>query len=202
MGVRQRTGGFMNSKGIFQKITDTKDLTVGGGSASAVAGAMGAGLIGMVSRLSAQKDWGLTPEEYMELGDRSDSLVKDLLLGSEEDTAAYCLIKAAYGMPKSTEVEKQERSKAIGLAGEKAASIPLENGFHCGKVAKIGKYLLGKSNANAESDLRIGIQLAELGIRGCAMNVEANLPLIKNPEAAETFKIRLAELKSQVEDSK
>ena len=184
----------MNSKGIFQKITDTKDLTVGGGSASAVAGAMGAGLIGMVSRLSAQKDWGLTPTEYMDLGDQSDNLVKELLLGSEEDTAAYCLIKAAYGLPKGTDIEKQERSKAIGLAGEKAASIPLENGFRCGRVAKIGKYLIGKSNANAESDLLIGIQLAELGLRGCAMNVEANLPLIKNPASAESFKKRLEEL--------
>lgn len=185
----------MNEKGIFQKITDTNDLTVGGGSASAVAGAMGAGLIGMVARLSAQKDWGLSPEEYMGIGDKSDHLVKELLQGSEEDTLAYCLIKDAYGLPKATEEEKAKRSKAIGKAGVKATEIPLENGFRCGKVVAIGKNLIGKSNKNAESDLIIGIELAELGLRGCMMNVEANLPLIKDKDDLEYFAKKIKELK-------
>lgn len=40
---------------IMDKILDSHDVTVGGGSSSAIAGAIAAGLIGMVARLSTKK---------------------------------------------------------------------------------------------------------------------------------------------------
>lgn len=172
---------------VIEKIIDTKDVTVGGGSASAISGAMGAGLIGMVARLSTKKDYGLTSDQYIKIAEELDLLSKALLDGSEEDTKAYLLIKNAYSMPKSTDEEKKERSTAIQDAGFAAASVPKNNAYNCKRVYDLGMKLIGKSNDAAYSDLIIGINLVKLGIEGCLLNVEANLPLIKREELKEGF---------------
>lgn len=45
----------MDFKNVLDLILDTDDVTVGGGSASALAGAKACGLIGMVCKLSTKK---------------------------------------------------------------------------------------------------------------------------------------------------
>lgn len=173
---------------VIDKILDSKDVTVGGGSASAISGAMAAGLMSMVARLSTKKDYGLTEAKYLEVAEELDILSKELLEGSEKDTEAYLLIKNAYSMPKSNEEEKAARSAAIRKAGEAAATVPKENGYMCKRVYELGQSLVGKSNDAAFSDLIIGVNLAKLGIEGCVMNIEANLPMIKDEEIIEGFK--------------
>lgn len=173
---------------VIDKILDSKDVTVGGGSASAISGAMAAGLMSMVARLSTKKDYGLTETKYLTIAEELDLLSKELLKGSEKDTEAYLLIKNAYSMPKSNEEEKATRSAAIREAGAAAATVPKENGYMCKRVYELGTSLEGKSNDAAFSDLIIGVNLAKLGIEGCVMNIEANLPMIKDEKTIEGFK--------------
>lgn len=165
---------------VLDKILDTNDVTVGGGSASAISGAMAAGLIGMVARLSTGKDYGLTDRVYLELADELDKLSKELLKGSEKDTEAYLLIKNAFKLPKSTDEEKQTRSKAISNAGIEAALVPKSNSDKCSRIYTIANILEGKYNENAGSDFVIGKNLAHLGMQGCILNIEANLSIIKD----------------------
>lgn len=172
---------------VIKNIIDSNDVTVGGGSASAISGAMGAGLICMVAKLSTSKSYGLTENEYIKIGVELDLLSKALLEGSVEDTKAYLLIKNAYSMRKSTEDEKIERTAAIREAGFSAATVPKNNAYNCKRVYDLGMKLIGKSNEAAYSDLIIGINLVKLGIEGCLMNIEANLPLIKSEELKQGF---------------
>lgn len=186
----------MSYNEVFDKIIDSKDVTVGGGSASAIAGAMAAGLIGMVSRLSTKKDYGLPAEKYLEAADELDQLAKDLLIGAEKDTQAFCLIKAAYALPKETEEEKLRRSSAIEKAGIAAAEAPKNNAFKCRRVYELGLLLNGKSNINAASDITIGINLSYLGIMGCVANIEANLSMIKDEKVRNEFENHIKTLKN------
>lgn len=174
---------------VLNKILDSNNVTVGGGSASAISGAMAAGLVGMVVRLSTGKNYGLQDEEYLKLADELDELSKELLEGSEKDTKAYLLIRDAFRLPKSTDEEKEIRKKAINDAGVEAALVPKSNAEGCKRVFEIADYLEGKYNENASSDFIIGKELAALGVQGCILNIEANLSLIKD----EKIKVELEE---------
>ena len=189
-------GDSMDYVDVLENILNSVDVTVGGGSASALSGAMAAGLIGMVSRLSIHKDYGLEDRKYLELAEELDRINKKLLEGVKEDAKAYSMIINAYKLPKSNDDEKEVRRKTIENAGIAAASVPRDNAYLCKRVLEIGKMLDGKSNINAVSDLKIGINLAKVGVDGCLQNIEANLPLIKNAKILEKFNHDIQVLKS------
>lgn len=185
----------MNHFEVLDKIIDSKDFTVGGGSAAALAGAMSAGLIGMVARLSIKKGYGLSVEEYISIADKADELSKELLNGAVNDTESFKKIKEAYAMPKETLDDKAARSLAIEKAAVGAATVPLCNGKLCKKVFDLGVMLKDRSNPNAASDLEEGRLLVNAAILGCVLNIEANLPLIKDENIKEEFNREINYLK-------
>lgn len=164
---------------VMDKVLSSNDFTVGGGSASAIAGAMAAGLVGMVSRLSVGKDYGLTDERYLRVSDSMDKLCLDLSKGAEEDTKAFLAIKDAFALPKASEQEKRIRKKAINNAAVGAATVPLQNAKRVEMILEFCNELDRKCNPNAASDIIIGKMLARVAGLGCVLNVEANLPLVK-----------------------
>ena len=192
----------MNLYEVLDKIRESTDFTVGGGSASALAGSMAAGLAGMAVRLSFGKEWGLSDGEYERIAEELDRLCSELALGAIEDCEAFLGIKKAYALPKETEEDKQARRIAVEKAAVKAAEVPLANAGRSFRVAEICGSLLGKFNPAAASDMEIGRMLAADGALGCALNIDANLPLIKTPEersrlekASEELKERLKKLR-------
>ena len=85
--------------------------TPGGGSAAALAGALGASLVAMVADLP--KNRAATEEDRQRLraaGDRSTALAVDLERLVDVDSAAYGLVMAAYKRPKATDADKAARA--------------------------------------------------------------------------------------------
>ena len=185
----------MDYKSVLELILDTDDVTVGGGSASALSGALACGLIGMVCKLSTKKDFGISPESQLEYAKELEELREKLLAGIVDDAKAYGVIINAYKLPKGTEEEKVIRKKAIADAGVVGATAPMENAKLCRRVYDIGAELDGKTNPNCNSDIVIGLEMAKIGTNGCLMNIEANLPLVKDEEKREEFNRALKELK-------
>ena len=181
---------------VLKQIIDSNDFTVGGGSASALAGAMAAGMSAMVARLSLKKPVNLAVEEYEALIKEADELAVRLHEGAYKDTEAYCMIKDAFALPKETDEQKAARSAAVSKAGTVAANTPRDNGMMCKRANEIARRLDGNSNPAASSDLASAIYLSESGVKGCLLNVEANLSLIKDEAVVAGLQKDIAVLKA------
>src|SRR5215467_657794 len=102
------------------------DPTPGGGSASAVAGALGASLVSMVARLTAASPAFTTHAERMRIvAERGERLSSAFLASSDEDVAAFDKVSAAYKLTKSTDAERTARTSAIQTALIGASDVPM-----------------------------------------------------------------------------
>src|SRR5262245_51142592 len=102
------------------------DPTPGGGSASALASAVGASLLVMVASLPKTRTGA--DEERTALATSAGALgsTRDQLQDSiDADAAAYDAVVAAYRLPKSTPDEQQARKAAIDRALRGAIDVPM-----------------------------------------------------------------------------
>jgi methenyltetrahydrofolate cyclohydrolase len=155
--------------------------TPGGGSASAVSGAVGASLLAMVgglskSRAATEEDLERLAAARMQcawLGDRLAVLV-------DRDSEAYEMVVAAYRLPKSTDEERQARTEAIQIAFRAAIDAPLDVMKACADAIEQGVIVAELGNRNASSDVEVGLELLLAGVRGGRLNVEINLGMLKD----------------------
>jgi methenyltetrahydrofolate cyclohydrolase len=155
--------------------------TPGGGSASALAGAVGASLLAMVAALP--KPRATSEAEITELegiGERTTALARVLEGLIDRDAAAYEQVMQAYRMPKGTEDEKATRSSRIQEALKSAIEAPLEVMRSCAQAAALAPRLAALGNPNASSDVQVGVELLRAGLRGARLNVDINLGSVKD----------------------
>ncbi len=179
----------------FLKVLDPGDDQTGGGTAAAVAGAMAAGLVGMVARLSLGKE-GMEPDPfYREIDAEAQVLSAALMRGGREDSQAFGAVMRAFTLPKCTDDEKAARSAAIqeGMVG--AAGVPLQNAERCASVLGLVGRLEGRFNRNAASDLAVARGLARTALDGCLANVAINVESIKDADVAAGLTERSAALR-------
>lgn len=186
-----------NNIQAFLKVLDASDNSTGGGSASSVAGAMAAGLVGMVARLSMGKDDLGSTEHFERIATQAAEISTKLFDGAHIDSEAFAVVSSAYKMPKATEEEKQARSAAIQDGMVHCGEVPLANAKLCREVLDLAAALSKSFNQNAESDLQCGQYLAQAGLKGCAANVRINIPYIKDQKIAAQLEAELAEILSE-----
>ena len=173
---------------VIDKILDSSDTTVGGGAASALSGAMAAGMIGMVAKLSMKKPVNLDPEEYQKIAEDCGKLMQELKEGAVEDSRAYQGIVDAFRMPKDSEAEKDARRAAVQAAAIRAAEVPRDNAVKCDQVHALGARLKGNSNPACLSDLESALYLSEGAVKDCVLNIQANLSMIKDDGVISALK--------------
>ena len=172
----------------------------GGGSASAVAAALGAGLVTMVAALSAGRAaYAPYVATHARAGAAGQELAVRLLALADEDAQAYGAFAAAMKLPRTTDEEMAARMAAIRAAARSAAEVPLRTLEACRDVVAASEALAGRSNRNAASDLAVASRLVEAGANGAAENVLVNLPALGDPATAAALEGRVAELLAEVE---
>jgi formiminotetrahydrofolate cyclodeaminase len=160
----------------FLDTTASSSPAPGGGSVSALAGALAAALTSMVCRLTIGKKKYAAVEADMQaaLG-TSEELQNHLRSLIDQDTAAFNGVMAAFGLPKETEDQKTARQRAINDATRQATLVPLELMRTLRRLLPLSALVAERGNANSISDAGVAALLAGAAARGAAMNVYVNL---------------------------
>lgn len=155
--------------------------TPGGGSVSAVAGAMGTALVQMVAGLPRTRHDN--DEERAVLATLATPLADlraRLLALADEDTAAFDGLMAAFRLPKSTDDEKAARREAIQAATREATTVPLQTAVAAARVLDLAGTVAALGNPSASSDLLVAAGMLRAAAEGGAANVRINLEGIKD----------------------
>ncbi len=159
----------------FADETASESPAPGGGTISAYMGALGISLAGMVANLSSHKrGWDERWEEFSNWAEKAKQIQVKLLKKVDEDTNAFNKIMDAFGLPKNTEKEKQERMNAIQEATLSAAKVPLEVMELCLQSMEVIKAMAEIGNPNSVTDAGVGALASKAGASGAFLNVKIN----------------------------
>lgn len=168
--------------------------TPGGGSAAAYSGAMAAGLVSMVARLTIGKKGYQDQEKAMEaILEESETLRAELRAAVERDTAAFNKVMAAYKMPKSD----PDRIGAIQDATLGAALVPLAVAEKSLRVMGLALTAARSGNLNAISDAGSAVNLAFASLNSAAYNVRINLTGLDEKKKASKMLQSIEEIEQQ-----
>lgn len=173
----------------------------GGGSASAVAASLAAGLVAMVAALSVGRPkyahYGETHAQAAAAGTAMRDRLLDL---ADEDSAAYADVAAALKLPKETESEQAARKTALRAAARTASDVPLACVEACLQVILAAESLAGRCNLNTSSDLAVACLLAGAAAHGAAANVLVNLPSVGDDAYANRMQARVVSLLGEIDE--
>jgi formiminotetrahydrofolate cyclodeaminase len=139
-----------------------------GGSAAAIAVAMGAGLTAMCAR-NSRDEW---PEARGATA-QAETLRARIEPLAQADAEVYENALAAFRLPER--LEPEVRNATLGVALERAAAIPLAIAEVGADVADLAADLAEKGNPRTRGDAVAGALLAEAGTRAAAHLVRVNL---------------------------
>jgi glutamate formiminotransferase/formiminotetrahydrofolate cyclodeaminase len=176
--------------------------TPGGGSCSALAGAIGSSLLLMVTNLTLAKP------ESQEIT-KEFSSIKETLTKTQKrfyemialDAEVFNAVMKAYKLPKATDEEKAKRTETIQKALKDACAIPekvfdlaLDTINLCPPIAQ-------KGNKNAISDVGVAISYLKTALDGARLNILINLKSIKDQDYINEKKSKNGKISEIVENT-
>ncbi|MFX0014904.1 MAG: cyclodeaminase/cyclohydrolase family protein [Promethearchaeota archaeon] len=171
----------------------------GGGSVSALGGALGSALAVLVGKATVGKEKFAEVQKEMEtVVSRGTELYNSLNLLIDEDTNAFNQILKAYRMPKEN---PETRSRAIQEAMIHAAEVPLNTAKLSFEALDLVLAVAERGNKNAITDAGVAALFADSAVRGALFNVKINLLSIKDEEVKSRFRHEMDEITAKL-DSK
>lgn len=194
MGVKDQT--------VDQFLATIADATAtpGGGTASAVAGALGVALARMASALArGKKGYEAVQADLVGLETRAQAVQERLLRLADRDSQAFEAVLAATRLPRGTEAERASRVEAMQAAYRGATEVPLETMEACVDALELAAAAVEKGNRGATTDAAVAVLLAEAGLRGASLNVRVNLASIKDEAFRDAAEAKLDRLLSHAD---
>src|SRR6266581_5243318 len=179
----------------FSEEVASKKATPGGGSVSAYMGALAAGLVCMVARITlSKKEVGQESDQLQELVRKGEDLRQRFLGLVGEDAESFDAVMQAFKLPKD---KPDVRGKAIQEATMKAAEIPLRTLESSIEVLRLSKEVAKCGTTNALSDVTTSVAGARAAVEGAASNVLINLDTLDDKPYVDQARSRVSELRKE-----
>ncbi|MGQ9508651.1 MAG: cyclodeaminase/cyclohydrolase family protein [Thermodesulfobacteriota bacterium] len=169
---------------VFLESLAASNPTPGGGSASALAGALSAALIAMVAGLSLKND-----KEMKDLMKKAILIQKRLYRAIEEDARSFEDVLKAFRLPRQTDRERFRRTMEIQKAYRKATLTPQLVCEKSLQLLEYSKHLIRKGNPNAMSDAGVAAFLADASLAGGLLNIGVNLAQITDQSFVKKMRL-------------
>lgn len=148
----------------------------GGGSVSALCGALAAALASMVGNLThGKKNYAVVREEMETLSVQAQQLKDHLVAAVDRDTMAFNEVMQARSLPKKPKKNAEYREAAIQNALKKAARVPLEIMEHSYRAVELAAIAAQKGNKNSITDAGVASEVGYAAVYGAYLNVVVNL---------------------------
>ena len=172
--------------------------TPGGGTAAAVAGAMGAALAEMVAGLTLSKEkYAASHAAVRPVAEAAPVARAEFLALAREDSDAYDDVVGARRLPKDTDEQKAERSRRIAAANLRAAEVPMRTARAAARLLAALPELAEKGNPNAASDVGAAALLLDACVEGALLNVGINLAGVEDPKLVSEMQKETAVLQEE-----
>ncbi len=160
----------------------------GGGGACAYAGALGMALGSMVGNLTVgKKKYKDVEEDIIELLKKSEAIIEKFKGLVSKDAEVFYPLSQAYGLPSSTEEEKQKKEEVLQEALVEATNVPLEIAKLCLEAILLHEEYAKKGSRIVISDVGVGVIFCKAALQGAKLNVLINTNMLKDQE----FKTRV-----------
>lgn len=170
----------------FIEVLSSKAPTPGGGGASALVGAAGVALGNMVGALTVgKKKYKDVEEEIKEMMAASTELQNQLLDLVQKDAESFEPLAAAYGLPKDTEEQKEEKERVLEAALKGACEVPFEIMEKCCQGIDLCGEFAEKGSVMATSDAGAGAIFCKAALQAASLNIYINTKSMKDREYAE-----------------
>jgi glutamate formiminotransferase/formiminotetrahydrofolate cyclodeaminase len=172
----------------------------GGGAAGAFAGAMAAGLCGMVARLTiGKKKYAEVEANMLAVLAQADRAQAALTAAVSDDSAAFVAVMAAFKLPQNDEAQTAARAAAIQQAYIHAAEVPLTVAKTARQVLELARTVVALGNLNALSDGASGAHLARACLIAAAHNVRINALEIEDTARTSAWLAEVDQLQAEAE---
>jgi len=185
----------------FAEETGSESIAPGGGSVSALVGALGAALGTMVANLSAHKrGWDEKWEGYSNCAVTGKEIYGALLELVDLDTEAFNAMMSAYRLPQRSEEETRQRRDAIQEAARQAMEIPLQVMQKAFESMSLLEEMAKTGNPASISDAGVGALCARAAVRGAFLNVRINSGELEDQALAAQLIARAEDIDAQSRD--
>lgn len=155
--------------------------TPGGGSVSALCGALASCMASMAAQFTAGKPKYAAFEEEIQNTLTTLATQRAILMKAVDgDAEAFDKIAAVYGMPKTTDGEKAARDAAMQAALQGGMAVPLEVMRACAAALACLPRLAEVGNKNLITDTGVAAILLDAACRAARLNVAINLKWMKD----------------------
>ncbi len=182
------------------RVAASSEPVPGGGSVSAIAAAFAASMAAMVGSLTiGKKKYRDVEAQVTSIRDRALALIsrsEDLM---NDDMGVFNKFMGHYKMTATTSEEKVRKESLIQGALKDATETPLEIARACVEILEIVQEIAVIGNKMAISDAGVSAYLAEAALKAVLLNVDINVPQIKDSEFVKRAKDEKQELITKAE---